>query len=86
MAKKLPPAIPDHSPEQDAEIRRRIAADPDTWEAAPDAVPIRRGRPAGSNKAQVTVKLDRDVIEHLKAGGKGWQTRLNATLRDALGL
>lgn len=86
MAKKLPPLIADNTPEQEAEIRRRIAADPDTWEAAPDAAVIRRGRPAGSNKAQVTVKLDRDVIERLKADGRGWQTRLNATLREALGL
>ena len=30
--------------------------------------------------------LDPDVIEHFKAGGKGWQTRVNAALRKAAGL
>ncbi len=86
MASKPPPVIPDNSPEEEAQIRRGIAADPDTWEAGPDARVIRRGRPAGSNKSQVTVKIDNDVLERLREGGRGWQTRLNATLRQALGL
>lgn len=32
-------------------------------------------------KAQVTAKLDRDVIEWLKKDGRGYQTRMNAILR-----
>lgn len=35
-------------------------------------------------KAQVTTKLDADVIDWLKAGGKGYQTRMNAILRRAM--
>lgn len=48
-----------------------------------------RGRPAlpaEQRKQRVNVMLDPDVIERLKRDGKGWQTRLNATLRQALGL
>lgn len=48
-----------------------------------------RGRPplpAEQRKLRVNVMLDPDVVERLKAEGKGWQTRLNATLRQALGL
>lgn len=48
-----------------------------------------RGRPpmpAEARKLRVNVMLDPDVVERLKQGGKGWQTRLNATLREALGL
>jgi uncharacterized protein (DUF4415 family) len=35
---------------------------------------------------RVTILLDPDVIEHFKAGGRGWQTRINAALRKAAGL
>jgi uncharacterized protein (DUF4415 family) len=46
-----------------------------------------RGRPASDNpKKQVTLRLDADVVARYKAGGKGWQSRMNADLRKALGL
>lgn len=40
-----------------------------------------RGRFYRPIKAQVTTKLDADIIAWLKAGGKGYQTRMNAILR-----
>lgn len=46
---------------------------------------IRRGRPKSeSQKLLLTVRYDADVIEAFKATGKGWQTRMNAALRDWL--
>ena len=43
-----------------------------------------RGRPPKENpKAQVTLRLDAEVLQHFKAGGPGWQTRINAVLRRA---
>jgi len=42
--------------------------------------------PESEKKQRVTMYLDRDIIETLKADGKGWQTRANATLRKALKL
>jgi uncharacterized protein (DUF4415 family) len=78
------------TPEEDARITAAAEADPDNppW---PDEMirTARRGRPplpAAARKQQVTVMLDRDVIEALKAGGSRWQTRLNSTVRKALGL
>ena len=45
------------------------------------------GRPLSENpKKQVTLRLDPDVIEGFRAMGKGWQTRINAELRKALGI
>jgi uncharacterized protein (DUF4415 family) len=32
----------------------------------------------------VTLRLDSEVVEHFKAGGAGWQTRINAALKRAL--
>lgn len=44
-----------------------------------------RGRPRKQNpKAQVTLRLDAEVVEHFKSGGDGWQTRINAALRRAV--
>lgn len=35
-------------------------------------------------KAHASVRIDADVLEWLKAPGKGYQTRLNAILREAM--
>ena len=46
-----------------------------------------RGRKPDPNaKKLLTLRLDPDVIEHFKAGGEGWQTRMNEALRKAAGL
>lgn len=45
---------------------------------------VRRGRPKGTNKQQVAIRLDEDIIAQFKAGGAGWQTRMNDALRDWL--
>ena len=35
-------------------------------------------------KKMVNVRLDADVIEWLQSGGKGYQTRMNTILREAM--
>nr|WP_086493022.1 BrnA antitoxin family protein [Novosphingobium panipatense] len=45
------------------------------------------GRPPSQNpKKQVTLRLDPEVVEGFRATGKGWQSRINAELRKALGI
>lgn len=48
----------------------------------------RRGRPAGStatvHKIPTTIRFDPDVLEGLRATGRGWQTRANDALREWL--
>jgi uncharacterized protein (DUF4415 family) len=45
------------------------------------------GRPPSDNpKKQVTLRLDPEVVEKFRATGKGWQSRINAELRKALGI
>jgi uncharacterized protein (DUF4415 family) len=43
-----------------------------------------RGRPRGSRKARVTIRLDSDVVDWLKSKGSGYQTRINGILRSAM--
>ena len=35
-------------------------------------------------KQQIPIKIDKDILEALKAEGKGYQTRINKILRDAV--
>lgn len=76
------------TPAEDAAITAAAQSDPDAmpftdaeWEQIKPLV--RRGRPLGSgSKMQVTLRLDIDVVEKLKATGAGWQTRANEALRN----
>jgi uncharacterized protein (DUF4415 family) len=36
-------------------------------------------------KEQVTLRIDRDVLDYFQADGPGWQDRINAALRKAAG-
>jgi uncharacterized protein (DUF4415 family) len=36
-------------------------------------------------REQVTLRIDQDVLEHFRAGGPGWQDRINDALRKAAG-
>ena len=50
---------------------------------------VRRGpgRPkAAVTKEAINVRLDPDVLARLRESGPGWQSRINAILREALGL
>jgi uncharacterized protein (DUF4415 family) len=48
----------------------------------------RPGRPAGSVKAapkvSTTIRLSADVVQAFRAAGDGWQTRIDAALKDWL--
>lgn len=42
-----------------------------------------RGRPrAALPKERINIRLSHDVIAHFKAEGEGWQTRIDAALRQ----
>jgi uncharacterized protein (DUF4415 family) len=53
----------------------------------PEQILARRGRPKGSvaasTKQAVKLRLDPDLLQALRASGAGWQTRVNAVLRQA---
>lgn len=59
----------------------------DEWAKVIEAAPVQRGRPkAAVTKVSTTIRLDPDVLETFKAGGPGWQGRINNALRKAAGL
>ncbi len=44
----------------------------------------KRGPQKAPTKKLVSLRLSPEVIEHFKAGGPGWQTRIDSTLRKAI--
>ena len=41
-----------------------------------------RGPQKAPTKEVVTIRLSRDVVEQLRASGRGWQTRVDTALRQ----
>ncbi len=55
----------------------------DGWPEKFARAPVRRGRPPSVRpKVSTTIRLSQDVIDHFRAGGRGWQTRIDEALRD----
>lgn len=82
-------SLEDLTPEEDAEITAAAEADPDARPFTDEeyARARRIGRPPAENpKKLVSVRLDADVLARLRADGAGWQTRMNALLRNSLGI
>jgi uncharacterized protein (DUF4415 family) len=92
MKRKPNPALVDvQSPELTAEwfARAKPAAEvlPGLLgkAAAAEMLKPRRGRPTlAAPKQHVNIRLDPDVLEAFKRRGPGWQTRMNAALREWL--
>jgi uncharacterized protein (DUF4415 family) len=86
--------------EEDAELTAAALSDPDNPPRGEDwfrrAKPMSderlatyrgmRGPQRAPTKKPTSIRLDADVVAHFKAGGPGWQSRINAALRKAAGL
>ena len=87
--------------EEDAAIHAAALRDPDNppWdgyefrpveEVRPELIRRFRGQrgPQRSKplKQRVSLRLDPDIVAHFKKRGRGWQSRINTTLRKALKL
>jgi len=85
---KLKPGTISPTPEEDAIIQAGIDSDPDTWfltdkEWEQVKPTVRIGRPpAVVTKERITIRLSRDVVTQFRATGAGWQTRMDAALRQ----
>jgi uncharacterized protein (DUF4415 family) len=77
------PDAPEATDDELARARPFAEAHPDLMESIRRA----RGRPPVAHpRKQVSLRLDPAIIDKFKAGGKGWQSRINEALRKAAGL
>jgi uncharacterized protein (DUF4415 family) len=82
--------------EDDARIMEAAVADPDaqpwtgeTWAKAMPHIEFvrrKRGKQKAPVKQLISLRLDPDVVEHFRATGEGWQSRINEELRKVAGL
>jgi len=85
---KLKPTHISVTDTEDAAITAAAMSDPDAmpftdtqWAAVKPNV--RTGRPkAEVTKERITIRLSRDVVTQFRATGVGWQTRMDAALRQ----
>lgn len=79
---------PDDAPELSDDFFARAELAVGDTVLRPAAGTMRKaGRPkADTRKAQVTLRLDPDILAHFRAQGPGWQGRMNEALRRAAGL
>ena len=97
MTKKLvkfqidPTSLPPLTRQQKSELAV-LAAMPDKQIDTSDIAPLTEAfwKTASRNpfyrpiKQATTVRIDADVLQWLKSNGKGYQTRINTILRDAM--
>ncbi len=77
-----------------SELTDDVLANPTTLEQASPVLAKKfkdeikkRGRPPlESPKVAVSIRLDSDLVARMKAEGRGWQSRANEMLREAMGL
>jgi len=77
---------PDNPPltnEQLAQFRRMEDVKPDLLRRLRGQRGRQKSKPL---KVRVTLRLDPDVVERFRRHGRGWQSRVNATLRKVLKL
>ncbi len=75
--------------DEDGEVGDLSKVDPALFKpfaALPAALQTKlRGRPkAAMTKERITIRLSPDVVQRFRATGDGWQTRVDAALRDWL--
>ena len=74
------------TPEEDAAITAAALSDPDAQPLTDAQLaqlrPMRGRPPSEVKRPMLSMRVDPDVLEKLRASGPGWQTRLNATLRS----
>ncbi len=56
-----------------------------TTKPAESVAPAAKAPLIPGGREQVSLRIDRDVLEHFQAAGPGWQDRINDALRKLIG-
>jgi len=79
--------------DDDGEVRELTAADMRRFKPASEVLPLAlqktlgmrpRGPQKAPTKVSTTIRLSNEVVQAFRATGDGWQTRVDAALKDWL--
>ena len=77
--------------DRDGEVRELTVADFKKFKPMAEVLPVSlqnkvrgRGPAKAPTKQRITIRLSQDVVRAFRAGGEGWQTRVDAALKDWL--
>ena len=77
--------------DSDGEVRELTAKDMARFKPAAEVLPLSlrrklgvRGTQKAPTKERITIRLSREVVERFRESGDGWQTRVDAALREWL--
>ena len=76
----LDPDSPEWTDEDWEQARPALEFDPELVEWSRRA----RGKQKAPTKELISIRLDADLAAHFRSSGKGWQSRINDTLRKAV--
>jgi uncharacterized protein (DUF4415 family) len=75
----------------DGEVRELTTKDMAKFKPAVEVLPLSlrkklgvRGPQKAPTKERITIRLSREVVERFRESGDGWQTRVDAALREWL--
>jgi uncharacterized protein (DUF4415 family) len=75
----------------DGEVRELAVEDMARFKPATEVLPLSLRRKLGvrgpqktPTKERITIRLSREVVEQFRESGEGWQTRVDAALREWL--
>jgi len=75
----------------DGEVRELTAKDMAKFRPAAEVLPLSlrkklgvRGPQKSPTKERITIRLSREVVKQFRESGEGWQTRVDAALREWL--
>ncbi len=77
--------------DRDGEVRELTSADMEKFKPAAEVLPpsLRkklgvRGPQKAPTKERITIRLSREVVKRFRQSGNGWETHLDAALREWL--
>ena len=66
----------------DEQIRKDVERDPDAYFLGEDWFEAATFVNPSAEKERISIRLDKDILEFFRSGGRGYQSRINKVLRE----